>query len=230
MKQKLRKLEERLGFSFQNRDLLLHALTHSSSAEENQEESNERLEFLGDAILGAVISEHLYSRLPDWREGDLTQAKAALVSEPALAAAARRLGLGEVLHLSRGEARTGGRERPSILCGAFEAVIAAIYLEAGIEKAREFILRWLAEPIEAVVQGDYSKDYKTLLQELLQEEHRALPAYRVVEESGPDHDKTFVVEVRLGKEILGVGAGKSKKQAERSAARQALEKHANNDT
>ncbi|NIM05583.1 MAG: ribonuclease III [Armatimonadetes bacterium] len=227
MKKKLRKLEERLGCSLKDQELLIRALTHSSAAEGSTEESNERLEFLGDAVLGVVVSEYLHSQFSTWSEGELTQAKAVLVSEPTLAAAARRLGLGEVLRLSRGEAQSGGRERPSILCDAFEALIAAVYLETGFEKVRECILRWLAEPIESVALGEYSKDYKTLLQELLQEEHRALPAYRVLEESGPDHNKTFVVEVHLGKKMLGVGAGKSKKEAERSAARQALERHRN---
>jgi len=229
MKAKLRELEKRLGLTFENRDLLTQALTHSSAAQEKQQESNERLEFLGDAVLGTVVSEYLYQAFSNWTEGDLTRAKAALVNEHALAAAAKRLGLGDLLRLSKGEEQSGGKERPSILCGAFEALVAAIYLETGIEAARGFVLHWLAEPLEAIGQGDYSRDYKTLLQELLQESHRLLPTYRVVEESGPDHDKTFVVEALLGKEILGVGVGKSKKEAERAAAKQALEKRGNSE-
>lgn len=221
----IKEFEKKLALTFCNDGALLtKALTHSSGAQENQADSNERMEFLGDAILGTVISERLFNDYPTWSEGELTRAKAALVNEPALAAAARRIKLGEVLILSRGEDQSGGRNRPSILCGAFEALIAAVYLDCGMEAARDFILKWLAEPIEAISRGEYHRDYKTLLQELLQEEHRALPNYRVIEETGPDHDKTFVVEVSLGKNILGVGSGKSKKEAERSAAKHALEK------
>jgi len=227
MTDKIQQLQKRLGFEFANRDLLIQALTHCSCVQEGGEASNERLEFLGDAILGAVVSEYLYQAFPDWSEGDLTRAKAALVSEPTLAAVGRRLKLGKALRLSKGEEQSGGRERSSILCGAVEALVAAIYLEAGLAAARESILRWLAEPLGSIVPGEQSKDYKTLLQEILQESHRTLPAYRVMEESGPDHDKTFVIEVCLGKEILGVGVGKSKKEAEQSAARQALERREN---
>lgn len=224
MDDQLEELRKRIGTDFENAELLLRALAHSSGAQESQQDSNERMEFLGDAVLGMVISQKLFELFPGWSEGELTRAKAALVNEPTLAVAAKRLSLGEALRLSKGEEQSGGRERPSILCGAFEALIAAIYLDAGLEAAREFILRWLQEPLQAVASGEYSKDYKTLLQELLQETYRALPIYRVVEETGPDHDKTFVVEVRLGKDILGIGAGKSKKEAERSAAKHALEK------
>jgi ribonuclease III len=214
-----------VAFSESGRELLRRALTHRSCVQEGDDISNERLEFLGDSVLGVVISRHLFEAYPEWSEGELTRAKAAVVSEPALAVAARRLGIGNYLHLSKGEEQCGGRERSSILCGAFEAIVATIYLEIGIQPAREFILRALAEPLQSVIRGDYNKDYKTLLQELVQENHHILPVYRVVEERGPDHNKSFVVEVCLGDEIMGVGTGKSKKEGEQAAAKQALEKH-----
>jgi len=218
-------LEISLGVSFSDKEMLRRSLTHRSCVQEGDDISNERLEFLGDSILGSVISEHLFDAYPEWSEGELTRAKAATVSEPALAAAARRLGIGEYLLLSKGEEQSGGRERSSILCGSFEAIVAAIYIQNGAEKTKEFILRALADPLQAVVRGDYNRDYKTLLQELVQENHHILPCYRVVEERGPDHNKSFVVEVLLGEEILGVGTGKSKKEGEQAAAKQALEKH-----
>lgn len=218
-------LETGLGVSFPDKEMLRRALTHRSCVQEGDDISNERLEFLGDSVLGSVIAEHLFEAYPEWSEGKLTRAKAAVVSEPALAAAARRLEIGKYLQLSKGEEQSGGRERSSILCGAFEAVVAAIYIQNGAEKTKEFILRALAEPLQAVVRGDYNRDYKTLLQELVQENHRILPSYRVVEERGPDHNKSFVVEVLLGEEILGVGTGKSKKEGEQAAAKQGLEKH-----
>jgi ribonuclease-3 len=226
----LSELEKRLGVCFEDRNLLIRALTHRSSCFEGEDTSNERMEFMGDSILGAIVAEHLYQSFTEWSEGELTRAKAALVSSPTLAAAARRLELGELLLLSKGEEQSGGRNRSSILCGAFEAVIAAIYLEAGMEATRSFISCWLAEPMEAVNRGSYTRDYKTMLQEITQEAYRSLPAYRVIEETGPDHDKTFVVGVTLGGEELGIGRGKSKKEAEQSAARLALEKRADNHT
>jgi ribonuclease III len=225
MEDNLAALEAALGISFPDKEMLRRAFTHRSCVQEGEDISNERLEFLGDSVLGAVIAEHLYDAYPGWSEGDLTRAKAAVVSEPALAVAARRLEIGKYLQLSKGEEQCGGRERSSILCGAFEAVIAALYLQNGMEKVREFILQSLAEPLQSVIRGDYNKDYKTLLQEVVQENHRILPLYRVVEEQGPDHNKSFVVEVSLGGEILGAGTGKSKKEGEQAAAKQALEKH-----
>jgi ribonuclease III len=217
-------LEQRIGYVFKNRELLNCALTHRSHVQECKDTSNERMEFVGDALLGAVISRYLYDHFSEWAEGQLTKAKAALVSETALTAAARRLQLGEALFLSKGEEQGGGRQRSSILCGAFEALVAAIYMDGGLDIMRSFIFTWLAEPLKGVALDSFNKDYKTLLQEVLQEAHHTLPVYRVVKETGPDHDKTFVVEVCLGKQMLGIGAGKSKKEAAQSAAKQALEK------
>jgi len=222
MKERLENLEQNIGVEFRRQRLLEQALTHSSSVQENREANNERQEFLGDAILGMIVSEYLYKKFPGWSEGELTRAKAVLVSEPTLTEAARGIQLGKFLRLSKGEEQCGGAERPSILSGAFEALVAAIYLDSGMEKTRKFILRCLAEPLEAVATGEYNRDYKTLLQELAQGRHRSLPVYRTIDESGPDHDKTFVVEVCLDNRVIGVGSGKSKKDAERAAAEDAL--------
>lgn len=215
-------LERTIGIEFRRRRILEHALTHSSSVQDNKDANNERLEFLGDAVLGAVVSEYLYKRFSDWTEGELTRAKAALVSEPTLTDAARKMELGKFLRLSKGEEQCGGADRSSILSAGFEALVAAVYLDRGMDRARNFILRWLSEPLEAVAAGEYARDYKTLLQELAQGEYRSLPIYRTIDESGPDHDKTFVVEVCLDDKVVGAGSGKSKKDAERAAAEDAL--------
>jgi ribonuclease-3 len=218
----LEEVERALGLSFKDGELLRLALSHRSWAQPPDTPSNERLEFLGDALLGLTIAEHLYARHPDWSEGELTKLKAVAVSEITLAAAARRLGLGRFLLLARGEEMSGGRERPSLLANTLEALIAAIYLDRGLAAAREFVLRSLEEDLRAIEGGEHEQDCKTALQELVQEECHRPPSYRLIDESGPDHDKTFVVEARLGGAILGVGTGKSKKEAEQAAARDAL--------
>jgi ribonuclease-3 len=202
------------------------ALTHKSAEQETSLPANERLEFLGDAVLGLVVAEHLYRSHPDLDEGPLTKVKAVAVSEPILAEVARELGLGSYLILSKGEEQSGGRQRPSILADAAEAVFAAIYLDRGFRAARTVILRLLADHLHAIERQEHEPDYKTLLQERIQELHRTPPTYRVVSHSGPDHDRTFVTEVRVSGTVLGRGTGKSKKQAEQDAARQALAEHA----
>jgi ribonuclease III len=224
MKDPQEKLEQWLGYKFKNRDLFARALTHSSCVREGADTSNERLEFVGDSLLGAIVSCFLYENFPDWTEGELTRAKAALVNETSLAELARHAGIGEALLLSRGEEQGGGRDRASILCGAFEALFAALYYDADLENTRDFYLKWLAEPLSKIAPEDCDRDYKTVLQETIQEEHHRLPVYTVVDERGPDHDKTFVVEVRLDSELLGIGTGKSKKEAAQAAAEQALQK------
>jgi ribonuclease-3 len=204
-------------------ELFLRALTHKSAEQELGFDSNERLEFLGDAVLGLVLAEHLHRSHPELAEGDLTKLKAVAVSEPILAAVGRELEVGRFLVLAKGEELTGGRDRSSILADAVEAIFAATYLDRGYRIARELILRLLADHLAAIERREYEPDYKTLLQEQIQEIHRTPPTYRVVSQSGPDHDRTFVAEARIGRRVLGTGTGKSKKQAEQAAAREAVQ-------
>ncbi len=211
-----------IGVSEANLPLLKQALTHKSAASGSMED-NERLEFLGDSVLGLLVNEYLFHNYPHKAEGELTRAKAATVSEPALAEAAVRLDLGKYLLMSKGEEASGGRGRPSMLSDAFEAVIAAVYLDGGLCAARKFVLRWLAEPLQAIEEGSQNLDYKSALQEIVQEWHRVAPNYVTVREMGPDHDKTFLAEARYGTTVLGTGSGRSKKEAEQAAAKEALE-------
>ena len=220
----LTQLEEKLGYQFKNRQLLSTAVTHSSYANESKgrAECNERLEFLGDSVLGFVVADYLFRNHPEMPEGNLTKTRAALVCEKALSGFAAQIGLGDFLLLSNGEKHSGGRTRPSILADAFEAVIAAIYLDSGIEQARKFILRFVVPAIRSQKQNTF-KDYKTQLQEIIQQNPEEQLSYALVGESGPDHKKHFVVEVRLNNNVIGKGGGKSKKEAEQQAAREALE-------
>lgn len=215
-------LETKLGYTFRDRTLLENALTHSSYSNENHTPcgSNERLEFLGDAILGMVTADFLYREHPDLPEGDLTRTRAALVCEESLVEVADRLELGKFLRLGRGEAAGGGRERPSIRADAVEAVLAAVYLDGGLAEARKIVQRFiLARETEKAV----TRDYKTALQELVQRESGQVLAYRLIGQSGPDHAKVFTVEVDLNGKAVGRGTGHSKKEAEQMAARSAVE-------
>ncbi|MFQ6132073.1 MAG: ribonuclease III [Armatimonadota bacterium] len=208
-------------------DRLEQALRHSSFVREKglpPEASNARMEFLGDAILGALIAEYLYQTRPAAAEGELTKTKAAVVSEGALAARARALGIGKLVKLGRGEDEGGCREQPSILAAALEAVIAAVYLSGGVEKARAFVTSVFLPALAAVQQQDHHGDFKSALQELTQELSRTLPRYHVREESGPPHNRTFVVEAIFRGNVIGVGEGRSKRSAEQAAAREALER------
>ena len=217
-------LESKLGYTFHDRKLLENALTHSSYANENRGglSSNERLEFLGDSILGMVVADHLFRNHPDLPEGDLTRTRAALVCEDSLVEVARELGLGEYLRLGKGESSGGGRERPSIQADAVEAVLAAIYLDGGIGSARKFIQKFiLTREIAGLVKP---RDHKTALQELVQRESGQVLAYQLVDQSGPDHAKVFTVEVCLNGKSLGQGTGHSKKEAEQMAAKAAIER------
>ncbi|USF28461.1 Ribonuclease 3 [Firmicutes bacterium ASF500] len=216
-------LEEKLGYTFQNPDLLDNALTHSSRANESRGklQSNERLEFLGDSILGMVVADHLFRNHPDLPEGDLTRTRAALVCEDSLVEVARELGLGEYLRLGKGESSGGGRERPSIQADAVEAVLAAIYLDGGIGSARKFIQKFiLTREIAGLTKP---RDHKTALQELVQRESGQVLQYRLVGEEGPDHNKRFFVEVTLNGQSIGSGSGRSKKEAEQAAAAAGIE-------
>lgn len=215
-------LAKKLDITLHRPQLLRQALTHKSAEQEMSLPSNERLEFLGDSVLDLVVAQYLYRSHPELAEGDLTKLKSVAVAEPALAAAARNIGLGPYLLLAKGEEQTGGRDRNSILADAMEAIFAAVYLDRGLRMTRSFILNLLADQLEVIERREHEPDYKTLLQEKIQEIHRTPPTYRVVSQSGPDHDRTFVAEVRIGREVLGSGRGKSKKQAEQAAARQAL--------
>ena len=217
-------LEEKLGYTFTNPALLENALTHSSFANENKSrgaQSNERLEFLGDSVLGMVTADYLYRVHPDLPEGVLTRTRAALVCEESLAEVAGLLDLGSYLKLGKGEEAGGGRERPSIVADAVEAVIAAIYLDGGIGSARKVIRRFILDREE---EKAASRDYKTALQELIQRESGQVLSYRLTGSSGPDHAKIFSVEVDLNGVTVGAGRGHSKKEAEQMAAKTAIAK------
>ncbi len=219
----MRAIEDKLGYVFKNRGLLINALTHSSYANENRGrscESNERLEFLGDSVLGLVVADALYRRCPELPEGRMTRLRAQLVCEESLHSVATRLGLGEYIRLGRGEEHTGGRSRASILADATEALIAAMYLDGGMEVARDFIARYILSGRENgyVAFGDS----KTELQELVQKKSGSVLSYELLAESGPDHDKTFTSQVSLNGRPIGSGEGRTKKEAEQAAARAAL--------
>ena len=220
----MKTLEERLGYQFKNRSLLENALTHSSYANEHREtgiSSNERLEFLGDSVLGMVVADHLYREHPQMPEGELTRTRAALVCEGSLVEVARALELGDYLRLGKGEDAGGGRERPSILADATEAVLAAVYLDGGIAQARRLIRTLILGNEEEM---SASRDYKTALQELIQRESGQKLTYHLVGEEGPDHAKRFSVEVEPNGKTVGAGEGRTKKAAEQNAAKAAIEK------
>jgi ribonuclease III len=220
-------LEARLGMSVPDRTTALAALTHKSYVNEHRDQSgladNERLEFLGDAVIDLAVSHRLMERFPSAKEGDLSKMRAAVVDEQGLSEMARALGLGELLRLGRGEELTGGRQKASLLADAMEAVVAAVFVGAGLPPVLTIVDRFLGEAFARAAAGTLDRDYKTQLQELAQSRLRATPRYRVVAEHGPDHSKTFEVETDLRGEILGRGAGRSKKDAEQAAARLALD-------
>ena len=220
----MKDLETAISYSFKDPSLLAEALTHSSYAHEqhNNMKNNERLEFLGDAVLSIVVSDYIYKHCPDRPEGELTKLRASLVCEKSLFDFAKVIDLGSYLRLSNGERRNGGAKRPSIVSDAFEALIAAIYLDGGMEPAREHILRFIVPEIEHHRNNSF-KDYKTALQEIIQKNPGERLEYRLVGTIGPDHNKHFKVEVCLNSNIIGRGGGKSKKEAEQQAAREALE-------
>ena len=217
-------LQKKLNHKFNNVELLKNALTHSSYANEVRAYygSNERLEFLGDSILSIIVSEYIYKQFPKMPEGELTRLRVSLVCEKSLCSFARELELGKYLLLGKGEDHNGGRERDSILADAFEAVLAAIYLDAGMEKAREHVMNFVLREINDK-NDDGFKDYKTVLQEIIQQNPEESVSYILTGEEGPAHDKKFTVEVHLNSNVIGCGEGHSKKQAEQMAAKQALE-------
>ncbi len=215
-------LMDKLGYRFRDPRLLEKALTHSSYANEGRHglESNERLEFLGDSVLGFVAAKYLFEK-ENGPEGELTKLRAAVVCEKALCSYSKELGLGNYLLLGKGERLTGGAERPSILADAFEAVIAAMFLDGGLEPVRGFVLRFVEKEANDQRKRHF-KDYKTTLQEIVQQNPEEKLEYVLTGESGPDHSKQFVVEVHLNSNVIGTGRGRSKKEAEQQAAREAL--------
>src|SRR5436853_340471 len=221
-------LQARIAYRFRDRGLLEHALTHKSRAAEDVSggvADNESLEFLGDAVLGLVVADALFRQYPDYNVGQKSKIKASIVSTQALARQAEQIELGEQLILGRGEEKTGGRFKQALLADAYEALIAAIYLDGGLEAAATFLHRELKEAIDAGAESNFvGQDYKSALQERVQALGRPLPEYRIAGEAGPDHRKIFSVEVVVGGEVLGAASGKAKKEAEQEAARMALER------
>ena len=219
------KFEETIDYKFNNKEYILEALTHSSYSNENKRYNfNERLEFLGDSVLSIVVSDYLFKNEKDLPEGELTKLRASIVCEESLSEVANQIKLGDFMLLGKGEEATGGRERISILADAFEAVIAAIYLDGSIEDARNFILNNMKSIISDARRGKIFRDYKTHLQEVLQGKGESNIWYKLIDEKGPDHNKRFIMEVGTNNDVLGIGEGKSKKEAEQLAARVALDK------
>lgn len=221
-KSALTEIEKTLGVSFLNTSLLNQALTHSSYAHLYNLPDNERLEFLGDAVLKLAVTEHIYLKFPDYSEGDLTKIRATVISDSTLAVVARKIDLGRYLLLSPNEQRTGGEKKKSNIANAFEALIGAVYLDAGLGKARELISQFLGEEIIKVSRKGYIRDYKSALQELAQKEKGALPHYRVARETGPKHNRVFWIEVRVKGKKFGPAWGENKKDAEQRVAALAL--------
>lgn len=217
--------QKQINIQFQDEELLIRALTHRSFANEQEGDDiqdNERLEFLGDAVLDFITTGILYEYYPQMPEGELTRLRSALVRTETLADLARDCNLGEVLRMGKGEESSGGRERRNILCDAFEALLAAIYLDQGLERVRDFVLPLLREKMEYILKESLHIDARSTFQEWSQAVRNITPVYRVVDESGPDHEKEFLVEVLLEEEVAGEGSGRSKQSAAQSAAREAL--------
>lgn len=218
-------LKEKIGYHFQNNVLFRKAMTHSSYANEQRArhlQNNERLEFLGDSVLGFVTADYLYNHYPELPEGELTKLRAAVVCEQTLYEIAKELGIDQEIKLGHGEETGGGRRRPSILADAVEALLGAIYLDGGIEPARAFVLSFVPRKADEARHGGVFKDYKTMLQEIVQKNRQETLEYRLAEESGPDHDKQFTMELLLNSNVFASGVGRSKKEAEQMAAKQAL--------
>ena len=219
----IEKLEQEIHYEFKDKSLLKKALTHTSFANEKQVESNEKLEFLGDSILEFISSIYLYKNYPKLKEGEMTKVRATVVCEDSLYKIAKRHNFSDFLYLGKSEKLSGGKNRPAILADSVEAVIAAMYLDSGIESANKFIIENLKSEIEEATKHVGNKDYKTVLQEKLQEHGDVKIVYEIIKESGPDHNKSFEAQVSLNGKILAKGEGKSKKEAQMQAAKRALE-------
>jgi ribonuclease III len=223
----IKKFESKIGLKFKDKELLKRSLTHRSFLNENKDEelkNNERLEFLGDAVLELVISEYLFNTYPERAEGDLTSFRAAVVKTDSLAKISKQLGIGEFLLMSKGEEMTGGREKDYLLANTFEAIIGALYLDQGYEPVKEFLIKHLVPQISTIVKYRLDIDSKTKLQETTQTKFKTTPVYKVIKEKGPDHDKVFTVAVMIKGKIYGEGEGITKQKAEDAAAGQALRK------
>ena len=217
----MKNVQEKIGYTFKNVNLLETALTHSSYANECKKENNERLEFLGDSVLSVIISDYIFRRLPNVDEGWLSKYRATLVCEQSLNEISKKISLSKFILLGKGEEMTGGRQRASIVSDAFEAVLAAIYLDGGMEPARRHVMNFVLRELKHT-DDEVFKDYKTALQEIIQRNPEESVTYILIDESGPDHDKSFTVEVRLNSNVIGKGTGKNKKRAEQMAAKEAL--------
>lgn len=215
--------EKKIGYTFKSKELLHEALSHSSYANEVKRgrNSNERLEFLGDSVLSIVVSKHLFTHFKHLPEGELTKIRASLVCEKALFEFSKKIDLGKHILLGKGEENSGGRTRPSIVSDAFEAVIAAVFLDGGMEEAEKYVLSFIPKNLEANSSKSLH-DYKTMLQEIIQKNPEERVEYVLADQTGPDHDRKFVVQVRLNSNVIGTGEGHSKKQAEQAAAHEAL--------
>ena len=218
----LSKIQQNIGYEFKDVSLLVNAITHSSYANEKRTKSNERLEFLGDSVLSIAISDYIYKRMRNTAEGDLSKLRASIVCEESLFIAAKRLELDKAILLGKGEEMGGGRKRASIIADEFEAVLAAIYLDAGMETARRWVLSHMSEDIEDAISGGRNHDYKTALQETIQKSHSGHIEYKLLDESGVDHQKTFVMGVYINGALSGKGKGRNKKEAQQNAAQEAL--------
>jgi len=220
-----KKLEEALGYTFSKTEILIEALTHSSySNEHNLDRNYERLEFLGDAVLQLIVSEYLIKKYKNFDEGVLSKYRGYFVSEDFLSGIASKLNLGDFVKLGKGEALSGGKRKPSLLCDIFESLIAAIYLDGSYEPAKKIVIQLMAQEIDDTIKNESFVDNKTELQKLTQKKFESLPEYEVVEEYGPEHEKVFTVSVAADGKILGYGKGRSKKKAEQDAASAALKK------
>lgn len=224
LEESIRSFEQKIKYVFKRKELIIEALSHSSYANEKKKsrKSNERLEFLGDSVLSIVVSQYLFEHFTHLPEGELTKIRASLVCEKSLYEFAKQIDLGQHLLLGKGEENTGGRQRTSILADAFEAVIAAIFLDGGLEAAKKHVLRFVPADIDNRKSTSFS-DHKTILQEVIQKNPEEKVEYRLVGQSGPDHNKAFKVRVYLNSNVIGTGIGKSKKEAEQMAAKEALE-------
>lgn len=222
---KIENLEKSLGVKFRNKQHLINAITHRSYLNEHRDVKvhNERLEFLGDAVLELVVSDYLFNNFPDRPEGELTSFRSALVKTESLADSARKLGIGENLLLSRGEEDTGGRTKDYLLANTFEAIIGAIYIDQGYEKCKEFVYAHLIPKLDDIIKSRSDIDNKTKIQELAQAKYKVTPIYEVINEEGPDHDKKFTVAVKINDKIIGEGEGKSKQKAQEEAALHGIE-------
>lgn len=217
---KINKLEKNLGVVFKNKDQLINALTHRSYLNEHKDIKvhNERLEFLGDAVLELIVSDYLFNKFPDRPEGDLTSFRSALVKTESLADTAKKLGVGESLLLSRGEEDTGGRTKDYLLANTFEAIIGAIYIDQGYEKCKEFVYTHLIPKLNDIIKNRSDIDNKTRIQEITQARYKVTPVYEVIHEEGPDHNKKFTIVVKINNKVIGKGVGKSKQKAQEQAA------------